>query len=114
MQNIDAETLKQKMDKNEDFVFLNVLPADKFREEHIPQSENIPYDDENLIQKVENKTSSKDDEIIVYCANTECDASDKAAEKLEDQGFTNVKDFAGGLQEWKDAGHSTESLREAA
>lgn len=103
MQTIDAQELKRKIDANEDFVFLNVLSREYFDKEHIPGSDNIPYDSEDFVQKVEERAGGKETEIVVYCANTECTASPKAAEKLEDAGFTNVIDFEGGMEEWKDA-----------
>ena len=48
----------------------------------------------------------KNAEIVVYCAKTECPASEQAAEKLAEAGYTRVYDFTGGMQEWKDSGHN--------
>lgn len=105
---INREKLKQKLDNNEDFVFLNVLSEEQYEKEHIPSSDNIPYDADDLEQQVEQKARSKDVEIIVYCADKDCPASEKAAKRLEDSGFTNVKDFEGGMKDWKDAGYDVE------
>jgi len=114
MKNINHETLKQKLDNEEDFVFLNVLPREAYEKEHIPGSENIPYDSDDLEEQAEQKADSKDAEIIVYCADEECQASNKAAKRLEEEGFTNVKDFEGGMEEWKSAGYDVESQSQAA
>jgi rhodanese-related sulfurtransferase len=41
----------------------------------------------------------------VYCANQQCDASEKAAQKLEAAGFTDVSRYTGGAAAWeKEAG----------
>ncbi|MCG5516796.1 MULTISPECIES: rhodanese-like domain-containing protein [unclassified Ectothiorhodospira] len=40
----------------------------------------------------------KDRKIVVYCANFDCDASRKAAAKLDNTGFTDVLDYEGGTR----------------
>ena len=102
MQTISAQELKQKLDRNEDFVLLNVLDEDSFQKEHIPQSGNIPLDEENFVEKVEQNAGSKDAEIILYCASVECPASEKAYEKLEEAGFSNLYEYEGGMKTWKE------------
>jgi len=44
---------------------------------------------------------SLDTEIVVYCANAECDDSIATAERLEALGYTNVRHYAGGKDEWR-------------
>jgi rhodanese-related sulfurtransferase len=46
----------------------------------------------------------KDDEIVVYCTNTECLASLAVYHRLADHGYTNVRRYAGGLDDWERAG----------
>jgi rhodanese-related sulfurtransferase len=46
---------------------------------------------------------SKDKLLIVYCDGAECNSSIELAGKLMESGFTNVKIFFGGWQEWKSA-----------
>ncbi len=109
MQTIDRETLKEGLDKGKDFVFLNVLPEKYFQAEHIPHSDNIPYDDDDLEEKTLQKAGGKDAQVIVYCANTACDASPKAARRLEEAGFNHVRDYEGGMEDWKEAGYPVAS-----
>jgi len=49
-----------------------------------------------------------DREIIVYCGSCACQASPKAADKLERLGFRNVWDYAGGKADWVEAGYPLE------
>ncbi|MYL23404.1 rhodanese-like domain-containing protein [Vreelandella massiliensis] len=86
--------------EHEDFVLINVLPREVFNEQHIRTSINIPVQDDDFVKKVEDVAGSKDRKIVVYCANFECDASPKAAEKLEEAGFTQVYDYEGGTEDW--------------
>jgi len=107
MQTIDTKTLKQKLE-NEDVTLINVLDRDHFEDKHIPGSDNIPHSDAVFTQRVADLAGSKEQEVIVYCANKECDASPNAAEKLEQAGFENVIDFEGGTKAWEDAGFDLE------
>lgn len=94
----DVKTMNET--EHEDFVLINVLPREAFNKEHIRTSINIPVADENFEQKVEAVAGSKDRKLIVYCASFDCDASPKAAKKLDEAGFTQVYDYEGGTRDW--------------
>jgi rhodanese-related sulfurtransferase len=53
--------------------------------------------------------AQKDQKLVFYCANTQCKASHKAAEKALEAGFTDVNVLGDGLMGWKAAGQSTAS-----
>ncbi|MWJ28552.1 rhodanese-like domain-containing protein [Halomonas sediminis] len=86
--------------EHEDFVLINVLPRDAFNKQHIRTSINIPVKDDDFVEKVEDVAGGKDRKVVVYCANFDCDASPKAAKKLEEAGFTQVYDYEGGTEDW--------------
>lgn len=46
----------------------------------------------------------KDAEIVTYCGGVNCPSSKQAAEKLAALGFTNVRAYEGGLEDWTGAG----------
>jgi len=102
---IDRETLKRMMDKDEDVKLVEVLMPKPFEEVHIKGAINIPL---NTIGKEASRQFNKDDFIVVYCADTQCQASPKAAEKLDTFGFTNVWDYEGGKKDWMEAGYPVE------
>ena len=104
MKTISTQELKDKLERNQDFIFLNVLPEEYYNKEHIPGSDSLPYED-GFLDELKQKAPDKNAEIVVYCANTECPKSEKAAEKLEQAGYTNVKDYEAGTQGWKDANY---------
>lgn len=101
MQAIDRETLK-KMNEvdHEDFVLINVLPREKFKERHIRTSINIPVDSDDFVDQVESVAGGKERKIVVYCANFDCDASPKAARELDNAGFDQIFDYEGGTEDW--------------
>jgi rhodanese-related sulfurtransferase len=107
---ITREALKGMIDRNEDFILVDVLSPECYEEEHIPRSINIPLED------IENKAKEllKDGkEIVVYCGSFQCNMSSLAAEKLTEIGYKNVYDYEGGLQDWKDAELPLESSKHA-
>src|SRR3990167_6015918 len=83
---ISAEQLKQKIDLNSDITLVNVLNEQVYIDCHIPGSINIPF--ARLLETV--ASWDKDKEIILYCAQSSCDQSDKAYEIMKDLGFLHL------------------------
>jgi len=102
MKTIDASGLKTLLDGNEVVLLVNTLNADSFEKTQIPGAVNIPLDSEHFVRRVEEQAGGKDMPVVVYCASQECNSSEKAAERLEDAGFTAVTDFAGGFKAWQE------------
>lgn len=99
------DELKAMLDRNDDMVILDVLPAESFMKHHLPGAINIPLTDENFETLVDRMIPDKSVPVIVYCANRECQASPKAAQKLGEMGYKNVSDYENGLQEWMELGY---------
>jgi rhodanese-related sulfurtransferase len=105
IQTIDRETLKKKLDNNEDFHLVEVLPEKQYNAIHIKGAINIPIKD---IGREATRRFDKDDEIVVYCADIECQSSPFAAEKLDSFGFKHVYDYEAGKKDWVEAGYPVE------
>lgn len=43
--------------------------------------------------------------LVFYCGNTDCRASDGAAERAREAGYTNVNVMRAGIAGWVEAGH---------
>lgn len=102
---IEREELKQKLERDEDFELIEVLEEEDYQESHIKGAINIPLKE---IGRKAKQRFDPDQEIVVYCSNADCQASPKAARKLEDLGFTEVYDYEEGKADWKAAGYPTE------
>lgn len=72
----------------------------EFKVSHIKGAKRIGYTDFN--QSILNGVS-KDSEIVVYCSVGY--RSEKIAEKLQEMGYSNVKNLFGGIFAWKNEGH---------
>ena len=102
---ITREELKEKIDRKDSFTLVETLPATAYLMVHLPGAVNLPLD--GLEEKANSVLPDKSAEIVVYCATPSCHASVEAAQKLMGLGYTNVKDFTGGKQDWIDAGFPT-------
>ncbi len=108
LKTITCGELKGMIDKNEDFILVDVLSSESYEEEHIPESINIPLED---IEKKAKTILKKDKMIVVYCGSFQCTMSSQAAEILTKLGYKDVYEFEGGLQFWKDFGFPLESSK---
>jgi rhodanese-related sulfurtransferase len=87
-------------------IFLDARPPDEYKEGHIPGALSFYADDfEKMAPQVLPLLPDKTKEIVAYCHGTSCDLSIHLAQKLAEQGYTNVKVFFGGWPEWKKAGY---------
>ena len=109
MKTINASQLNDIMEREDDWVLLDVLPKQQYEKEHIPGAHNVPLDEDNFVERVRGVTESEEDQVVVYCANDACELSPTAARRLEDAGFANVLDFEGGVEAWKDSGFEVAS-----
>ncbi len=99
---ISREELKKKIDNNDEFKLVMTLGDFAFNAKHIPGS--IQIENEQKAKKL----LSIEDEIVVYCSGPSCMSSVYAYNLLDKAGFANIRRFAGGLEEWEDAGYPLE------
>ena len=95
---IEREELRRKIDEGHHFKLVMSLNEWAYQAKRIPGSVHFNTPAELL------SGLHKDDEIVVYCSNPSCLASLAVYRRLVDQGYTNVRRYAGGLQDWEDAG----------
>jgi rhodanese-related sulfurtransferase len=84
---------------------VEVLPASEWEKEHLPKAVSIPLE---KITPEQTKQLRKDEAVIVYCANYQCDLSARAAWRLESMGFQEVYRYTPGKEDWIAAGFDTE------
>jgi rhodanese-related sulfurtransferase len=99
MKTISREELKEKIDQGDDFKLVMTLGEWAFQAKHIPGSINVPRPE--LVADM----LDPNDEIVVYCSNPACTASQMAYHVLTSQGYENVRRYSGGVEEWEAAGY---------
>jgi rhodanese-related sulfurtransferase/CBS domain-containing protein len=80
---------------------VEVLPAEEYEDEHLPGAVNIPL---RRLDREAPEHLSKDRPVVVYCYDSACDVSPRAAWRLLALGFTDVIDYPAGKYDWAAAG----------
>jgi rhodanese-related sulfurtransferase len=104
MQTIDRAELSRWMDEGRDFALVEVLSPEAYRRFHLPNAINVPVDQKRFEAAIERAVPAKNRPVVVYCQDKTCDASPKAAKRMEQSGYAQVYDYEAGKADWKDAG----------
>jgi rhodanese-related sulfurtransferase len=99
---VAAREVKEKLDRGDDFKLVMTLGEWEYRTSHIPGSLRISTVEEAL------EALYPDEEIILYDSGPPCTASRTACRLLNARGYTRVRRYTGGLQEWESAGYPLE------
>ena len=104
---ISSTELKSQLDNGAPLVLLETLSEAHYQRGHLPGALLLPHTEvrERASQVVPDKAS----QIIVYCANRACRNSHLAAGVLQALGYPHVRIFAGGKEEWREAGFAFEA-----
>ena len=101
--NISADELQAKIERGDDFVLVDALAPMIYAHSHLPGAINLPpsaVDSLRCAKRIPDLAT----EIVVYCANPECEDSGATAERLQALGYTNVRHYEGGKDEWRQRG----------
>ncbi len=102
MKNISRKDLNERL-ANDGVTLVEVLAPEYYNKFHLPGAINVPLDDafdEHIQEAVPDKNAT----VVVYCQNAECQASPKAAQRMDELGYRQVLDYAEGKMDWKQAG----------
>jgi rhodanese-related sulfurtransferase len=102
MKQIDRDTLSRKLAGANPPVLAEALPEKYFDDWHLPGARHLPHDE--VARLAPTVLPDKSAEIVVYCASRSCQNSHVAAAKLSQMGYANVAVYAGGKQDWSEAG----------
>ena len=90
-----------------DVVVVETLGPQYYEDAHLPGAINIPHTE--VARLAPRLLPDKDAAIVTYCSNTACRNSEAAAAQLRSLGYTNVRKYAEGKQDWSEAGLPLES-----
>ena len=95
------ELLIDDLDENDtNIIFLDAREKDEYNVSHIKGAQFVGYDNFSLKSV---KGIAKDSKIVIYCSVGY--RSEKIAEKLIKDGYSNVSNLYGGIFEWKNRGN---------
>ena len=81
---------------------VETLRAEHFAQGHLPGAIHIHF--EAIAECASELLPDKDAPIVTYCSNTACRNSEIAANRLVAMGYTDVRKYAEGKEDWEQAG----------
>ncbi len=106
---ISRESLWQKIQSGDELVVVDALAPISYAASHLPGAINISPDQAGEL--AERRIPDRDTEVVVYCANSNCESSVEVATRLVELGYRNVLHYAGGKRDWAEAGLPLEGGR---
>jgi len=100
---IERDELKAKLDRGDEFRLVMAMHEWGFNAAHIPGSLHF-----NTVADAQTHLKA-DDEIVVYCSDPACVASQFAYRWLVEAGYSNVRRYSGGVSDWAAAGYELET-----
>jgi rhodanese-related sulfurtransferase len=98
---ITREELRRAIEADS-VVVVETLRAEHFAQGHLPGAIHIHF--EQIAERAPALLPDKEAAIVTYCSNLACRNSEIAANQLVKLGYTNVRKYAEGKQDWEDAG----------
>ncbi|MGW5642226.1 rhodanese-like domain-containing protein [Saccharopolyspora sp. NPDC003752] len=98
---ISREELKRRIDAGEVTV-VDALGGAYYEQQHLPGA--IALTEDRVEEEAGELLPDKDAAIVVYCSNTACGNSQAVATRLERLGYTGVRKYREGIQDWVEAG----------
>jgi len=99
---IDRNTLHQRLQSPVAPTLVEALPEKYWRDWRLPGAKHLPHDRARELAPA--VLPDRGAEIVVYCASATCQNSHIAARVLQQLGYRNVAVYAGGKQDWQEAG----------
>lgn len=96
VQTIDSKAYAEKLATTENPQLIDVRTPEEYAVEHLNNSKNINWDDNNFVTTASKLDKSKP--VFVYCKVG--GRSGQAANKLVEMGFSEVYNLDGGIMKW--------------
>jgi rhodanese-related sulfurtransferase len=93
--------------RNGDVVVVETLGPQYYDDAHLPGAINIPHTE--VARLAPQLLADKDAAIVTYCSNSACRNSEAAAAELRSLGYSDVRKYAEGKQDWSAAGLALET-----
>jgi rhodanese-related sulfurtransferase len=106
---ISRKDLLAALESQQPPVLIEALPERYYLEGHLPGALHLPHD--RVRELAPGLLPDKARAIVTYCASATCPNSHIAAETLRAMGYSDVSVYAGGKQDWTDAGLPLEAER---
>ncbi len=90
-----------------DVTVVDALGGDYWARRHLPGA--LPLVADDVVARAAEVLPDKHAAIVTYCSNPACGNSQAVASRLEQLGYTNVRKYREGIEDWTAAGLPVES-----
>jgi rhodanese-related sulfurtransferase len=92
------DAIKQRLDKKEKFILVDVREESEFAKDHLPTAIHLG---KGIIERdIEERVPDLNAPLVLYCGGGFRSAL--AADNLQKMGYTNVLSMDGGIREWRE------------
>ncbi|MEW2329811.1 rhodanese-like domain-containing protein [Micromonospora chersina] len=103
---ISREELRTAIDAGTVTV-VDALGGEYYARQHLPGA--VPLVEAEVADRSGELLPDRNAPVVTYCSNPACPNSGRVADRLTALGYTNVRKYAEGIEDWVGAGLPTES-----
>ncbi|MGY0004677.1 rhodanese-like domain-containing protein [Micromonospora sp. I033] len=86
---------------------VDALGGEYYARQHLPGA--IPLVEAEVADRAAELLPDRNAPVVTYCSNPACPNSGRVADRLTALGYTDVRKYAEGIEDWVNAGLPTES-----
>lgn len=86
---------------------VDALGGEYYARQHLPGA--IPMVESEVADRAATLLPDRTAPVVTYCSNPACPNSQRVADRLTALGYTNVRKYREGIEDWTEAGLPTES-----
>ncbi len=105
---VTPEELMQWMERKKSFFLIHTLTNDHFQKVHLPSAQNASVFEVIFLEQMNSITDNKTAEIVLYGSSERSMDAFTAAEKLQAEGYRQIKILKGGIASWRALGYPLE------
>ena len=109
---IDRNELQRCLAGTNAPALVEALPEKYYRDWHLPTALHLPHTE--VKERAAALLPDKNRPVVVYCASATCNNSHIAAGILRQLGYADVSVYAGGKEDWSEAGLAVERESQTA
>ncbi|MBH5335734.1 rhodanese-like domain-containing protein [Streptomyces pactum] len=94
--------------RNGEVTVVDTLGGEYYAQQHLPGA--LALVPAEVDARASTVLPDRDAAIVTYCSNPACPNSGQVADRLTALGYTNVRKYREGIQDWVEAGLPTEAV----
>lgn len=89
-------------------IVVDALGGEYYAKQHLPGA--VPLVEAEVAEKAASLLPERTAAVVTYCSNPACPNSERVADRLTALGYTNVRKYREGIEDWVAAGLPTEPI----